>query len=463
MVKVLVRGLVVMTMVCAGTVVGGSADAVAAPDEWAPAVPLSQAGRGLMPGDVAVAPDGDMAATWATRAGSVWVSRRPSGGAWQDPERLVDNGLGSSPQLEYDGRGHLLLAWAEIADTEPSGGPSELKVRRTLASGAWGAEVVVARRDIGRFEGVDLDVNRAGAAVVGCRWVPSTSGSAPRIFNRALAVVKPASGPWEPAVRWTSVVFDEVEVGDDGLSAVALVQVHPSRPPDYLVARHPGSGGWGVPHVVVRSSSARELGGVGLAVDGSGTTTAAWMLASHGQWRLRTSTAAAGSAWSAPVTVDRRDTGTSFPLEVMAAKAGAVLVVWHTDDDQILAVRRPAGGAWASAVRLRPREPDVMVPSVIVGAAMQADGRAVVAWHNPGTDVDRGRGVAVRVMSRRGEWGATTRLAGARLVAGRPATAMNRGNTAVVWASKVRGGSDRFRILVRTHVSPQPRTLGPPA
>jgi hypothetical protein len=239
-----------------------------------------------------------------------------------------------------------------------------------------------------------------------------------------------------------------------------MVNVHPSRPPDYLVARHPRSGSWEVPHVVGRSSRAWALGGVGLAVDGSGTTTAAWILNSDRQWRLRTSTAAPGSAWSAPVTVDRRDTGTYFPLEVMASKAGAVLVVWHTDDDQILAVRRPAGGAWASAVRLRPREPDVMVPSVIVGAAMQANGRAVVAWHDPGTDVDRGRGVAVRLMSRRGVWGATTRLAGPRSVAGRPATAINRGDAAVVWAGKVRGGFDRYRILVRTHVAPPPRGTG---
>ena len=451
MFTVLVRDLVVMTMVCAGTMVGGSANAVAAPDEWVPAVSLSQASRGLVPGDVAVARNGAMAATWATRGGSVWVSRRPSGGAWQDAERLVDNGLGSSPQLAYDGRDRLLVAWAEIADTEPSGGPSELKVRRTLPSGAWGAEAVVARREIGRFEGVDLDVNRAGAAVVGCRWVPTTSGSAPRMFNRALAVVRPASGPWEPAVRWTSVVFEEVEVGDSGVSAIAMVEVHPVRPPDFLVARH-HAGGWDAPHVVGRSDSGWGLGGVGLAVDGSGTTTAAWMFTSHARWRLRTSTAAAGSPWSAAVTVDRRGTGTSFPLEVMAARTGAVLVVWHTDDDQILAVRRPAGGDWASAVRLRPRESDPMVPSVTVGAAMQANGRAVVAWHNPGTDFDRGRGVVVRLMSRRGEWGATARLAGARLMAGRPATALNRGEAAVAWAGKVRGGFDRYRILVRTHV-----------
>lgn len=445
-----VRILLTSTFLCAGVLAAPATASVDATEDWTAVVVLSRPGRAVAPDDVAVGANGDMAATWAMPDGSLWVALRVAGAGWQSVVRVVSNGRAISPQVGYVG-GRLLLAWAENAGAEPSGGPAVMKVRRMLASGTWGPERIVAHRRVGRFESLDLDVAQHGAAVIGCQWVPTTEGTAPRMFNRALAVTMHAWA-WQRAVAWKGVVFNQVEVAPTGVAAVSMVAVHESRPPAFRVARHTSTG-WGAPETVGRSGHGWGVEGAGIAVDNAGTTTAAWMIVKEGpHWQLRVSRARPGQGWSAPQTVNRSDVGTSFPLEVMATKPRRVLIVWSADNGEVLAVRRPAGGPWEDAVSLRRPYPDAdagYAPRVEVDTDMQPSGRAIVTWSS--TSILPRGGVRVRVMEPNGAWGPATLLSLPSRDAASPTVAMRHRDTAVAWARRVASGADRYRVVVRTH------------
>jgi hypothetical protein len=258
--------------------------------------------------------------------------------------------------------------------------------------------------------------------------------------------------------------------------------------------REPG-GSWSVPQVL---GSTQESFGVvpQLAVDAAGTVTAVWDESSveYGRRRVMVADRVRGGAWSVPTLL------TGKPLlrsagnpSVTAAANGTVLVTlegFHGSNSRLAAFLKPPGQSWSqvqpfivetgyeNAALLADNGSGLLVTRVGVrkeelgafryrpgrgwnqhptrfgrwsafsgfGAAMNAAGRAVVAWEVLDDDA-WGTDMMARVMTRTGNWRRAHKISGRGEGMGPPQVTLDSRDVAtVLWSY----GTERGRILMST-------------
>jgi RTX calcium-binding nonapeptide repeat (4 copies) len=128
---------------------------------------------------VALADDGTAVAVWRWwKSGSfvVQAAVKAPAGVWGAPEDLSGPGAhAQSPTLAMDAAGNAVAAWIR-----PSGGTAMAQVASRAANGSWGPARNLSHRGL-PVRGVELDMNRAGDAIVVWRHVGALwSSSRPR-------------------------------------------------------------------------------------------------------------------------------------------------------------------------------------------------------------------------------------------------------------------------------------------
>lgn len=424
---------VTTTLICAGAAIGAAAD-VARPPVWGPPATLTTSGGYPVLADTAISDDGDMAVAWSVDR-DIQLALRPSGGAWGAAETVVADA--ESPQIEYDGRGRLLVAWTE----HHPGGPARIKVRAFTSSAGWAAPRVVAQRARGPMMVADLDVNDTGGAVLAWTWL-----------RRGLVSRGSTTGTWTTGLVGRNAARMDVALGDGGLAALTWTRAVPRENGAvdlaYLVARQPQGGGWGAPAVLqtLRNVGPPWPGAGGVTVDSTGHTTVAWQhRTSNGHWQVLAMRTRLGKPWAAPTRLATLSGWNEFPVRVSGNQRGDVLVSYAPAlNGRLKGVHRPADGTWSSPSDIAGAGPYV----VDWDAAMDPGGRAVALWSRapgPGT---WGRGAQVALMSRTGRWSGPERLTTAQTVDGHARrAAMNHGDVLTVWTRRV--GDLDYAIVAR--------------
>lgn len=441
MIAQLSRLIVTMTLI--GTA-GATADSVsmggvgsARAGTWTPEVSLSGPSWYQRAADSAVSADGDMAVVWDVH-GKIKVARRPAGGAWGPVTTVAVKA--TTPRLDYDGGGRLLLVWAK----NPARVPKRVEARAYTPGSGWDTPRVLARRTAGRASVIDLDVNQGGEAVLSWQW-----------NARGLVARGTVTGAFSTGLRINDVDPRALDValGDGGLAAVLTQRAIRGEEDEadlvLKVARQPRGEHWGAFRVL------RSLGDVappwpgtgGLAVDAAGVTTVAWLApTATPSWSVRVARAGPGGGWSKVALLARTNANWEFPVRVAGNPRGDVLVTYPGRSQRSLrVVRRPSGGPWSGPVNV----------SGALGylcdwdVALDPSGRALAVWSRSRGPGDWGRGLDVALMTRTGHWRAPTRLSSARTLDGHARlAAMDNGDALAVWSQKA--GSSTFAITART-------------
>jgi hypothetical protein len=256
-----------------------------------------------------------------------------------------------SHHIALDGAGNAVAVWAErhAGDFDVAG------VIRSVASGTWGAPVVLSTSNV--RAGPNLAVTPAGEAFA--IWIEGTSVLTARgDLTRGL---------WDPPVTLS---------GNGG--AQAAVAVNPAGDavavwglydrPGIETAVRPAAGAWAAPQVVSDISPFNAGAGpdVGFAADG--TVVAVWV----GGASLRSSVRSRDGSWSRPVEVGAADSGDP---RVSVDPQGNAVAVWQHRARLLTALRPAAAGGWQPPEQLSGAE--ASVPRV----ALDAAGNGVVVWN----------------------------------------------------------------------------------
>jgi hypothetical protein len=292
--------------------------------------------------------DGDAAVQWDAFTDGLQVSMRPAGGSWEaTPTQLTAPGANvAGRQVVIDSTGAATAIWGEYTTTIfggfPTTGPVTIFTARRPAGAAWGAPEQLS--------------------------TPSVNAG----FLSVLAV-----GPDDRLVA----------VWDEGGSI--------------LSATRTSTGGWGA-SAALASASTNQAPRV--AIDASGTATAAWQDASTDH--VMSSTLAPGGAWTTPVDVS----GVPGYVPTMAMNEdGDATLVWNGGStSQISSRRATTAGAWSAPTQISVNGGlSYYTPSV----AVDGDGRATAAWSQAnlvGGNVRYDQMVASRAAD--GTWGTPVSL-----------------------------------------------------
>lgn len=435
------RSILTGCLVCAGVVGALGTSGAAAGDAPDPAAraradgwvgPVTIGGSpGSSPAfDVAVADDGAMTMAYV-EDGDVLLTQRPTGsGAWEAPVPLTVDGTANAVTAAYDGAGHLVVAWADAPAR------ARLVTRLQLGDGSWGAREVVATRSSDRFWELDLEVNARGDAVLGAVWLGPTS-------SPVLVVRRPAGGSWSRPSRFDAERYD-LALGDRGPVAFTWTTWADGRS-EVLVARRPWAAHWGTTHLLTRlRSPLLPLGAATAGVDAEGTTVVTWReRARDGSWQVRVARARRGHGFGPEVVVGRHAGNIELaysPPGVFTNAQGDTLVLWMRDNGRLLAVRRPAGGAWSDPVTVK-----TLRGLMPWSAALDPSGAAVAVWSRGGWFGDPGHGPDAAVMSHDGTWSAPVALSPWKEGVLDPHVAMNGGVAVAAWLQVAEDPDTHYR------------------
>lgn len=349
------------------------------------------------------------------------------------------------PTLAANAGDTVAVAWE--SDT---GGPVELRVRRTTGDGdTWSA----ARRlgaDGARSPAVAIgpDGTVAVAAVTFDRTRPTVllSRLAPGVASEEqIAVVadEPTADPELGVDGQGDVTLVMRQIRQDGAARIVVAQTRDGR-----LGAIGALGGWG------RATPAQ------LSVAADGTAAAAWVQDGAVMASVRS-----GGAWSPATPLDQpRPDGRD--VAIAAGPGGAAIALWvtHSDGSADVSAREHLGGGWQPPARLdsadgRAREvarPGRSSRQPLV--SLLPDGSAIAAW-----TVFSDTGGVVRAARRdpAGLWSAPRQLAARDAQAAGVTTGMLQGVQPLVGWEEIDGGLLRVRVQTPDG-SGRCRDLSPP-
>jgi hypothetical protein len=305
----------------ASLILAGTAQAAPA---WLPPTQLSATGFSAQAPQVSGDARGDAVTVWQ-RDGILEVSGRPAGAAGWEPSQPISLGgaIAEAPLVGIDSAGDAVAAWRSLAGGEESIEESS----RTGLSGSWSTPVVI--KELG-MEEVD---------------------------------------PADPGLA----------VAPDGAATIVWQRQH-----DVYASSRPAGGGFGSPETV--SEEAVQDEGPRVALDAGGDATTVFELEA-GERVIASSTRPAGGKWSAPATISE-PLLVNVPSVAVDARGDAV-AVWEAffeevgageKEEHIQVATRPAGAsAWSAPVTLTKTESGLGEPGN-QEIAIDGQGDAVAIW-----------------------------------------------------------------------------------
>lgn len=197
---------------------------------------------------------------------------------------------------------------------------------------------------------------------------------------RVRARFRSAGDPWGSVVEWPGWVSSPpvVAIAEDGEATVAWARSLSNGTSLAEAVRRSKDGHWDVPEQL---SSPEDgwvvLDSVRAGVDLRGNTVALW----NSSIGFRSSYRPAGSSWQQPVTVST-NYGWSPVLDV--SESGRSIVAWEGFDDSdkyAFFTASGEGGRWQRTTLVATERTPLSYPGGL-SAAVNAEGAAVVAWHD---------------------------------------------------------------------------------
>lgn len=243
------------------------------------------------------------------------------------------------------------------------------------------------------------------------------------------SAARPAGGVWSRPVRLSAggdAEFPQVALDRAG-DAVAIWQEARGASETIESAARPAGGAWSRP---VDLSVPGRVEAPEVAVDSAGEAVAVWVHSHGDRYVIQSAARPVGGAWSAPADLAMAAADTRRP-QVAVDEAGDAVAVWQQargDNDAILAVTRPAGGAWSAPAVLSALGQNARGPQV----ALDQYGDAVAVWQR-----SNGRHLIVQsaMLPAHGSWSRPVNLsAPGRSASGAQVAVDSAGDAVAVWS-----------------------------
>jgi len=319
--------------------------------------------------DVVSGPDGTTTATWIASVGAsqaVRTATRPPGGAWSAPVSLSDDTRGADRvDLAVGPDGTVAAIWRRN-----DSGSWTVQARVRPAGGAWGAvsDLAITNQDLGPRIAVD---GQGGAHAIWTRF--------DGVRTVVQTATKPAAGGWSAAQSLsdpaTGVSNVRIAVSPSGDAVAAWTRN--TVPSSVQVATKPAGGAWSARHDL--SAAGRRGDEPHVGIDAAGNATAVWSESDGAHQIARAAVKPAGGAWGAstPLSLPGQS---AVALTFAATPDGAAAVGWVRNDAdntyRFQAVRRAPGGAWSQPEWLTAAGRNAMYPKL----ALDGRGNAVGVW-----------------------------------------------------------------------------------
>ncbi len=355
--------------------------------------PTTLSGAGDVNSSVAVGSNGTAAIAYA--ASGVRVAVRNPGGRWGTPVRVSQGNYNvSGPSVAVDGKGGIVVAWAQDGNPRGGGlirGPLTIRAIIRARSGAWGTVHQIGTSSHFIEAGARVSANAAGEAIIVWDGVQQLSGTRrtqaiQSSFRRAGKAFGGAQTIREPeAPRGLS---GDVVALDAGGSAYAAWTNDVAGPAVRIATRsRGGSGSWGTARTIGPKQSSNPV----IAVTPDRTAIVAWHQAgvdSEGNGLQSGALMAAerlpvGGTLTAPQQVSATKTR-AYSLAV--ARSGEAMLAFNADPSTSatgsqttvlhVAVRPASGGAFGAEQEVAGTDPGQY------GGALTylADGTALYVW-----------------------------------------------------------------------------------
>jgi len=243
------------------------------------------------------------------------------------------------------------------------------------------------------------------------------------------SATRPAGGAWSRPVRLSAGGDGEapqVALDRAGDAVVVWQQAHGHKEVIESATR-PAGGAWSRP---VDLSAPGRVEGPEVAVDSKGEAVAVWVHSRGARYVIQSATLPVDGTWSAPADLAVATTDTRRP-QVAVDEAGDAVAVWQQirgGNDAILAVTRPAGGAWSAPAVLSAPGQNARGPQV----ALDQFGDAVAVWQR-----SNGHHLIVQsaTLPAHGSWSRPVNVSGPGRSAGGAQVAVDQAGGAVaVWS-----------------------------
>ncbi len=325
------------------------------------------------------ADDGSQTAVWTRNDGSfirVETSSRTVGGDWSAPEFISPEGFHTNLRgAVVAPNGAVTVLWTRL-----DGSYQRLESARRTPTG-WGAPVWVSPAETGHVSDTHATVDDNGTVTAVWKYGVGTlkskvSGTDPDGNLEWTGLATLTSSGTITANAWDALSYG---------NGKAVVVLDSSTLPFSATTRN-ADGSWPAPTAV--GSVATPVTYPRLAVDASGTVTAAWAQGSDAgnDWAIRSATRPEGGAWGAVDTLHTDSTATALYVDDLVVDgAGAATAVWRayfgSSVYELWTGFRPAGGAWGEASHLTPGDSHTDIDSSApVSIATDAAGNAALAW-----------------------------------------------------------------------------------
>jgi hypothetical protein len=446
----------VVALVAAGLASVEVASTAATPSWLAPETLSTPGGAAFRP-QIAVDGRGTVVAVWLQQDDAgytrVVTARRPAGGAWRSPVTLSGAGRDADEaRVAVNERGDAVAVWWTRADGSNDRVESAFRPR----SGVWSSPDILSDplRHSYRPE-VAIDPEGNAVAV----WVRYDADDANTEWVQSAR--RPAHGSWSPLATLSEhhALDAHVALDDDG-NALAVWTRYNGTNHTVQSADRPAGGSWSTP--VTLSVPGQNALWSQVALDGQGNAVAVW-IRDDGDDLVQTADRPVGGSWSTPVTLSEAGRSAYRPQVAVGAQGDAV-VVWRrllsgiSDVDRVVAVDRPAGGAWSSPVALSSQS----LPAFDPEAAVDRNGNAIVVWEQ----LDNApRRVDTAELSAGGAWTHRGFLSESGPSANEPQVTFDaQGNAVSAWWSQPTGSAATVRAVgsdragpVSTVAAPTPR------
>lgn len=368
---------------------------------------------------VATDAHGNAIATWYRVIDDLfWVEARykPVGGAWGDVKVLTSGASQLiSPRVAMNAAGSAVVVWGRDL-----GGVKRVQVARRSPAGNWSAVQLLSPDGVSA-EDARVAIDGNGNAVAA--WDVPVDG-----FTRVQASRQPAGGSWSAPATLSpageNAGSPELAMGPDGDTTLVWRTVGAES--RIKSVRRPAGAGWGS---VLPLTPVGELAfNPAVATGANGNATAAWTASVSGhnvvQAKVRGS-----QGWGTVKTLSPADLDAGDP-HVAMTPAGQSFVVFPVIENakwRAQVIRRPAGGAWGSRVKLSARGQS----SQWVRVAANRDGDAVAIWSVVGEGV-----IEASSRPHGGSWGIAEDVSETGRTSGAPEIALSdQGSaTAAFWA-----------------------------
>jgi hypothetical protein len=339
--------------------------------QWSAPVDISRTAtsmtdRTLLAPEVAVDPQGNAVAIWIGRDDppgndevprSLWASSRPVGGQWSEPVKIAAIGGDLNRDVVIDASGTATVVWTQYNEEETG---TIVRTSSRPLGGSWSAPV-------------DLSGVSSGRSAVAVN--PDGDLTAVWIKDEVLqSKGRPAGGEW--SAQATDLSSDAGSAGDPAVvidqdgDATAVWSYSENGDLVAQAAHSSGPDGtWSAPVQLWDEAT----GQVALAVDPQRNVTAIWNSFGPGGNVMRSSSSAAGGAWSTPVALSAADGGdvptAATNSRIVADQQGNLTAIWKAavgpgegpgfpgspipvDNYRLQTAYRPAGAEWGAPVTL---------------------------------------------------------------------------------------------------------------